>query len=71
MSHQPTKTNRADDEYLLELIGLRCLHGSGQIARAYGIASARVRNLCNRVLSDDLKHSGEAEATVRAGYWKD
>ena len=71
MSVQPIRSTRADDELLLEIIDLRRRCPAASVARFYGLTSARIRSMCNRVLIDDLKFSGEAEATVRAAYWSD
>lgn len=71
MSAQPQRSTRDDDEWLLGIVRLRRHHGSGRIAQHLGLSSARVRTLCNRVLADDLKHSGEDEAVVRSAYWRD
>lgn len=70
MSVQTSRSTRADDEWLLSLIRLRNKYGSGRIAQHYCVPSSRVRTICARVLADDLKYSGEAEAVVRAAYWK-
>lgn len=71
MSIQPNRSTSEDDEWLLGLVRLRCNHSSGQIGRYLGMTSARIRTLCNRVLTDDLKYSGESEDVVRSAYWRD
>lgn len=71
MSIQLHRTTREDDEWLISVVRLRRHHSSTQIGKHLGLPSARIRTLCNRVLMDDLKLSGEAEANVRASYWSD
>ena len=71
MTIQPNRSTRDDDDFLLMLLQLRRHHGSGRIANHFGLTSARVRSLCNRILDDDIKHSGEDEAVVRSAYWRD
>lgn len=64
------ETTRDKDEYLLAILRLRMRCQPKQIAARLGLTSARVRTLCNRVLDDDVKFSGETESAVRGGYWK-
>lgn len=71
MSIYTHRSSRADDEQVLSLINLRCHHAPSAIAKHLGMTSPRVRVICNRVLTDDLKHSGEDAAIVRSAYWAD
>ena len=71
VSAQQRVKTRDDDEWLVGIVRLRCNHSSGQIGRYLGMTSARIRTLCNRVLTDDLKYSGESEDVVRSAYWRD
>lgn len=69
MRHKSEALTRAKDEFLLGLLRMRMATQPTQIGYRIGMAPSRVRTLCNRVLDDDVKFSGEAESTVRAGYW--
>lgn len=65
-----TKDNTRDkDEYLLRILRLRMVTPPTRLAPRLGLTPPRVRTLCNRVLDDDIKFSGEPEHVVRAGYW--
>ena len=40
-----------------------------KIANGEGVHPTLVNNATNAVLKDDIKTSGESEASVREGYW--
>jgi hypothetical protein len=71
MSIQTHRSTRADDEHVLSIIALRRHHAPHEIGRHLGLTSPRVRTICNRVLTDDLKHSGEDATTARNAYWSE
>ena len=70
VQHRP----REHDEQLLYILKLRQRYGAVRVADHLGLASARVRTICNRVLDDDMKASVkdgvETKQQVLAGYWR-
>lgn len=61
---------REQDEIALWLVRARAAGMSaGEAGRRLGIASAKVRTITNRILTDDLRLSGEDRAEVASAYW--
>ena len=56
------------------MLKMRRRYGPLRTADELGMASARVRVICNRIMNDDLKHSMkdnlETKQQVMAGYWR-
>lgn len=70
VQHRP----REHDEQLLYILKLRQRYGAVRVADHLGLASARVRTICNRIVGDDVKCSTkdgiESKGQVMAGYWR-
>ena len=70
VQHRP----REHDEQLLYILKLRQRYGAIKVADYLGLASARVRTICNRIVDDDVKHSTkdgiESKGQVMAQYWR-
>lgn len=65
MAREPT---REVDELALEWVRLRSSgKTSAEVGAKYGVDQERVRVVTNRILNDDIKHSGFG---VAAMYWK-
>lgn len=65
-----TISTRKDDDRILAMIQMR-VDGwaDAEIAMRHNVRRGGVRVILNRILADDIKHSGEPEAIVRAEYW--
>jgi len=73
MSANILKT-REDDDDLLQILAMRLHYQASAVARWCGLPSSRIRNMCNRILDEDLRASVingvETPAQVMASYWR-
>lgn len=60
--------DRAADERILEMLRLRRIMSTGEIAKRFGTTSGAVRVATNRVLDDDIARSGENRDAVVQAY---
>ena len=60
---------RARDEYVLGVLGeVSAGRSQAEVAARFGTSREAVSVLLRRVMTDDIRYSGEPERTVRAGY---
>ncbi|AZB63886.1 hypothetical protein EBL87_09105 [Cereibacter sphaeroides] len=62
------RSTRQDDERVLALLAARATATSEEVGRQFGMSSAQVRAMTQRVLNDDMDLSGEDRKTVRTFY---
>lgn len=61
---------RERDDQVLRWLAMRHRGMSiAAVAKAEGVGAANVERATNCVVADDIKLSGEPEATVRRDYW--
>lgn len=70
MKCAPDTTARANDDWALSMMSMRCDGwSSGEIATFYDITSEKVRVATSRPMKADIAESGEELRTVLNFYW--